>query len=92
MHLHDVRVKTNKIDELVKDKRYMKDVHISRSPRWTSGSPRMLLVLIREFESRRGEILNLFAKKKKDQLLRAPGVGNHNSTRVVQGRAEISSR
>ena len=48
MHLHDVRVKTNKIDELVKDKRYMKDVHISRSPRWTSGSPRMLLVLIRE--------------------------------------------
>ena len=27
-----------------------------RSPRWTSGSPRMLLVLVREFESRRGEI------------------------------------
>ena len=86
MHLHDVRVKTNKIDELVKDKRYMKDVHISRSPRWTSGSPRMLLVLIREFESRRGEILNLFAKKKKDQLLRAPSVGKHNSTRVDEGR------
>ena len=37
----------------------------SRSPRWTSGSPRMLLVLLREFESRRGEILNLFAKLKK---------------------------
>ena len=36
-----------------------------RSPRWTSGSPRMLLVLVREFESRRGEILNLFAKIKK---------------------------
>ena len=31
-------------------------------PRWTSGSPRMLLALVREFESRRGEILNLFAK------------------------------
>ena len=30
----------------------------SWSPRWTGGSPRMLLlVLIREFESRRGEIL-----------------------------------
>ena len=60
----------------------------SRSPRWTSGSPRMLLVLVREFESRRGEILTLFAKerKKKDQLLRAPGVGKHNSTRVDEGR------
>ena len=30
-----------------------------------SGSPRMLLVLVREFESRRGQILNLFAKIKK---------------------------
>ena len=37
---------------------------VCRSPRWTSGSPRMLLVLVCEFESRRGEILNLFAKKK----------------------------
>ena len=36
-----------------------------RSPRWTSGSPRMLLVLIREFESRGGEILNLLAKIRK---------------------------
>ena len=36
-----------------------------RSPRWTSGNPRMLLVLVREFESRRGEILNKFPKKKK---------------------------
>ena len=58
----------------------------SRSPRWTSGSPRMLLVLIREFECRRGEILNLFAQIKKDQLLRAPSVGKHNSTRVDEGR------
>ena len=31
----------------------------SRSPRWTSGSPRMPLVLVREFESRRGEVLSL---------------------------------
>ena len=38
---------------------------IQRSPGCTSGSPRMLLVLVREFESRRGEILNLFAKKSK---------------------------
>ena len=59
---------------------------MSRSPRWTSGSPRMLLVLIREFESRCGEILILFAKMKKDQLLRAPSVGKHNSTRVDERR------
>ena len=39
----------------------IKRVH-SRSLRWTSGSPRILLVLDHEFESRRGEILNLFAK------------------------------
>ena len=58
---------------------------VCRSPRWTSGSPRMLLVLISEFESRRGEILNLFAKIKKDQLLRAPSVGKLNSTRVDEG-------
>ena len=63
------------------------------SPRWwsiNSGNPRMLLlilqVLVREFESRRGEILNLFAKIKRDRLLRAPrGVGKHNSTRVDEG-------
>ena len=59
-----------------------------RSPRWTSGSPRMLLLVwIREFGSRRGEILDLFAEIKKDQeLLRAPSVGKHNSTRVDEGR------
>ena len=51
------------------------------------GSPRMLLliVLVREFEPRRGEILNLLAKIQKDQLLRAPSVGKHNST-VNEGR------
>ena len=62
-----------------------------RSPRWTinSDSPRMLLVLVRKFESRRGEILNLFTttkKRKKDQLLRAPSVGKPNSTRVDEAR------
>ena len=63
--------------------------HRSRSPRWTieSGSPRTLLLgLIRELESHHGEILNLFAKMKKGQLLKAPGVGKHNSTRVDEGR------
>ena len=60
-------------------------IGVCMSPRWTSGSPRMLLVLVREFESRRGEILNLFAKKK-NQLLRATSVGKHNSTRVEEGR------
>ena len=64
---------------------------ISRSRRWTSGNPRMLLVLVREFKSQHGEILNLFAKiirkrKEKDQLLRATSVGRHNSTRVDEGR------
>ena len=68
----------------------------SRSPLWSSGSPRMLLlilliVLVREFESRRGKILNLFAKKKKDQeLLRAPSVGKHSSTQVDEGRKRWS--
>ena len=46
----------------------------------------MVLVLVRKFESRRGEMLNLFAKIKKDQLLRAPSVARHNSTQVDVGR------
>ena len=61
----------------------------SRSPRWTSGSPRMLLVLVREFESRRGEVLIYLQqqkKRKEDQLLRAPSVSKHNSTRVDEGK------
>ena len=55
-----------------------------RSPRWTSGSPRVLLALVLEFESRRGEVLKLLAKIRKDQLLRAPtrSVSRLNSTRV----------
>ena len=68
---------------------------ICRSPRWSSGNPRMLLVLVREFESRRGEILTFFATKKKDQLLSASSVGKHNSIRresTRQERAEIFSR
>ena len=46
----------------------------------------LLVVFAREFESRRGEILNVFAKIKKDQLLRAPSVGKHNSTGVDEER------
>ena len=39
----------------------------SRSPRWCSGYPRMLLlVLVLDFESHRGEILNLFYQKLKN--------------------------
>ena len=48
----------------------------------------ILMGLVLEFESRRREILNLFAKmeKKKDQLLKAPSVGRHNLTRVDEER------
>ena len=45
-----------------------------------------------EFESRRGDILNMFfAKNKKDQLLRAPSVGRHNSTGSRRGKKELKS-
>ena len=37
----------------------------TRTPRWTSGIPRMPLALVREFESRRREISKSFAGKKK---------------------------
>ena len=65
------------------------------APVWTSGSPRTLLVLGREFESRPRARFCIYLQKqkqKKDQLLRAPSVGKHNSTRVDEGRAEIFSR
>ena len=51
----------------------------------------LLVVLVREFESRRGEILGLFAKIviiKRDQLLREPSAGKHNSTRVDEARKQ----
>ena len=39
----------------------------------------LLIALILESESRRGEILDVFAKKeKRDELLRAPSVGRCN--------------
>ena len=60
------------------------------SPRWSSGYPRLLLELVREFDSHRGEVLTLFVEMPKyedDQLLRAPSsVGRYNSTRVDEGR------
>ena len=37
----------------------------NRSPRWSSGYPRMLLALVLKFDSHRGEILIIFAKKQK---------------------------
>ena len=46
----------------------------------------MLLVLVREFEYRRGEIFKVFVKLKNDQLLRAPSVGKHILTRGDKGR------
>ena len=62
----------------------------------------LLIVLVREIESRLGEILKLFykkmtktfAKKKRSKgstAERAYGVGRHNSTRVDERRAEIFS-
>ena len=53
-----------------------------------SGYPRMLLLagLILKFYSHRGEILELFAKIKKEQQLRAHSVGRHNSTGVDEAR------
>ena len=52
----------------------MGSIH-SRSPRWSSGNPPMLLVLVH------GDILNLFATILRDQLLRAPSVGKHTFRR-----------
>ena len=37
---------------------------VYRPSRWSSANPRMLLVLVREFESRRGDIFSIFAKIK----------------------------
>ena len=70
-------------------------IDVLQSPRWSSG-PRMLLliVLVREFESRRDEILNLFAKiQKKNQLLRAPAwVSTIRRESTREERAEIFLR
>ena len=55
-----------------------------------SGNPRMqpLIALVREFESRRGDILSLYAKIESynSLLLTAPSVGKHNSTKVDERR------
>ena len=66
-----------------------------RSPRWSgSGNPRMLLVLVREFESRCSEILNFFAKKK-DQLRyceRLTRVSTIRRESTREERAEVFSQ
>ena len=73
----------------------------SRPPRSSSGylpsntTTATSVVLVLELESRRSEIVNLFAKKKREKDLLAPinsSSGRHNSTRVDEGRAEIFSR
>ena len=46
----------------------------------------LAIALVLEFETYRGEILDLFAIIEKGQFLRAPSVGRHNSTRVDEGR------
>ena len=56
--------------------------------------PRILLALVLVFDSRRGKQFDFICrnekksrKKRKGQLLRAPGsVGRYNSTRVDEGR------
>ena len=71
---------------------------VSFHPRWTrsgSGSPRMLLVLVREFESRRGEILNVFAKINKKRINcweRLAWVSTIRRESTREDRAEIFSR
>ena len=64
------------------------EVYKPVAPVVCSGYPEMLLLilLVLEFESHRGEILRLFARIKKDQLLKASSVGRHKSTRVDEGR------
>ena len=68
----------------------------NRSPRCTSGSPRMplLIVLIREFESRRDEILNLLAKiwKRSNCWERLAWVSTIRRESTREERAEIFSR
>ena len=68
----------------------------SRTPRWSCGNPRMLLliVLVREFESRRGEISNLFAKKrkkKKGSTAESAYISCVSTTRREPTREELKS-
>ena len=74
----------------------------SRSPRWSSGYPRTLLALVLEFDSHRGEILNLFAKmQKKNQLLRTPssagwhdrhGLTREENTEVLSRKKNVEGK
>ena len=71
-------------------------IYASMSPRWSSGNPRMLLLiaLVLEFESRRAETLNLFRKKKKiiNCLERLAWVSTIRRESAGEERAEIFSR
>ena len=59
-----------------------------QSPRWSRGNPRMLLSCwsVSSNPPTGVKTYDLFAKKKKDKLLRAPIVGKHSSARVDEGR------
>ena len=63
---------------------------ISRSPRWSSDYRRILLALILEFNSHRGEILKILAKmqKNEDQLLRTPSSAGRYTLRRESTREE----
>ena len=61
----------------------------SRSPRWFSGYPRMLLLieLVLQLESHVGPNFEFICKVNRDRQLRAPrSVGRHNLMRVDEGR------
>ena len=68
-------------------------IYVTRLPRWCSGCPRVLLVLVLEFESRSGESWFIL-QNKMDQLLRARiawvGTIRRDSTR--EERTAIFSR
>ena len=52
----------------------------------------LLLELVREFESRRGEILNLFAKKKVSTIVAQsvlPSLGKHQFDASRPGKKEL---
>ena len=60
-----------------------------RSPRRSCGCPRTLVVLVLDFKFRRDESLTTFVKRREgkgNQLLSAPSVGRHHSTRDDEGR------
>ena len=85
-------VQTHPVEYIVDRKSTCSILPIRLPQNWPNRRILLLIVLVRVFDSRRGEILILFANIKKDPLLRAPSVRKHNSTRVDKEGAEICSR